>query len=122
MVFGLVPLWVKKIRENGVAATAVVLGDPHNKVKKYQKCYEGRGKWLEIKVSVQALAGTVYTADMTCQMSQIIFGLLESDMTVKSTIRLSWLWCICRQARLFSVVAGTMSHFGWCMNRIRLMN
>ncbi|MCB8945264.1 MAG: hypothetical protein H6658_16070 [Ardenticatenaceae bacterium] len=82
MMFGLAPRWVKQVQEKGVAATAVLLTNPQDKLKKYQQGYQGRDKWLALPVRVQAQDGTTYTSDMQCQMSQILFGLMKAEMQV----------------------------------------
>ena len=81
-MFGFAPRWVKKVKESGVVGTAVLLGNPQDKLQKYQKGYQGRDKWLEVAVRVQAMDGTTYTTDMQCQMSQVLFGMMEAEMTV----------------------------------------
>ena len=82
-LFRMTPGWIKDVQANGKAAKAVVVSDPKDNMKGVQG-YEGRDMWLEVSARIESADEPPFDAKMQCQLSQIVFGMLETGMTVNA--------------------------------------
>jgi hypothetical protein len=82
-MFSMAPGWLKSVQTNGQAAKAVVLSNPKDNLKGVQG-YEGRDMWLEVTARIEPADQPPFEAKMKCQLTQIVFGMLEAGMTVNA--------------------------------------
>ena len=82
-MFSLTLGWIKDIQTNGKAAKAVIISNPKDNMNGV-KGYEGRDMWLEVVARIEPVDELPLEAKMKCQLSQIVFGMLEAGMTVNA--------------------------------------
>lgn len=80
-VFSIPPGWIKNVQKNGTPAKAEIISDPKDNMKGVQG-YEGRDVWLEVKARLEPENEAPYEVNLKCQLSQILFGMLEKGMKV----------------------------------------
>jgi hypothetical protein len=75
--------WVKSVKENGTAASAILLENP-KEVERFQNVggYQGKDVWISILSEINPPTGQTYRANVVCQLSQAMFGMLEAGMQV----------------------------------------
>ena len=82
-MFSITPGWLKDIQTNGRPAKAIIISDPKDNLKGV-KGYEGRDMWLEVTARIESEGAAPFEAKMKCQLTQIVFGMLEKGMTVNA--------------------------------------
>jgi len=82
-MFSFGPGWIKDVQAKGQPAKAVVISEPKDNMKGV-KGYEGRDMWLEVTARIEPEGAAPFEAKMKCQLSQIVFGMLEAGMTVNA--------------------------------------
>src|SRR5688572_21081826 len=82
-MFRMTPGWIKDVQANGRATKAVVISNPKDHLKGV-KGYEGSDMWLDVTARIEPADEPSFEAGMKCQLSQIVFGMLEAGMTVNA--------------------------------------
>jgi hypothetical protein len=82
-MFRMTPRWIKDVQANGKAAKALVVSNPKDHLKGVQG-YEGSDVWLDVTARIEPAGEPPFEAGMKCQLSQIVFGMLEAGMTVNA--------------------------------------
>jgi hypothetical protein len=83
LMFSIKPAWVDTVSNQGLSASALVLENP-KEVEQLKKSggYQGKDAWIRVPVKVHPQSARAYPADMICQLSQVMLGMLETGMQV----------------------------------------
>jgi hypothetical protein len=77
------PRWIRKVRDQGQQATALVLSDPEAlEALKRAGGYKGRDGWIDVEVRVQSPVEQPFDAAMKSRLSEAMFGMIAAGTTV----------------------------------------